>query len=332
MTTQEQTMLAIVQDRYGEAADVMRQDRVAVPIIGETDVLVRVDHAGVDRGVWHLTTGLPYPVRLAGFGIRAPKTAIRGADAAGTVAAIGASVTEFSVGDRVFGIANGAFAEYAAAPAAKLAPLHDSLTFAQGAALPISGLTALQAVRDRGAVTAGQRVLVIGASGGVGSFAVQIARHAGAHVTGMCSTAKVELVHPLVDEVIDYQTSSLRGDDRTWDVIIDTGGNTRLGTLRRVLAERGTLVIVGAETGGRILGGTDRQLAAMMVAPFARQKLIPMMSSENGADLRVLADRVVAGSIAPVIDRVFPLADAADAVTYVRDGRARGKVLVQVRS
>lgn len=206
---QTSTMRAVVQDEYGEA-DVLRLDQIARPAPGEGQVLVRVHAAGVDRGVWHLMAGLPYPVRLAGYGVRAPRTRVRGSDLAGVVEAVGAGVTRFTVGEEVYGIVAGSFADYAVAQEDKLAPKPAGLSFEQAAAVPVSGLTALQAVRDHGAVQPGQRVLVLGASGGVGHFAVQIAKTHGAHVTGVCSTTKVDLVRSLgADEVLDYTSGAV---------------------------------------------------------------------------------------------------------------------------
>ena len=247
-TTDGTTMQAITQDHYGEAGDVLRLEEIARPAIGDEDVLLRVHAAGVDRGVWHLMTGLPYPVRLA-CGIRAPKTRVRGREVAGRVEATGSAVTALRVGDEVFGIADGSFAQYASARPGKLAPKPANLTFAQAAAVPVSALTALQAVRDRGRVQAGQKVLVIGASGGVGTFAVQIAKAAGAEVTGVSSTAKLDLVRSLgADHVIDYTRDDITAGGHRYDVILDTGGHRPLSQLRRALTPRGTLVIVGSET------------------------------------------------------------------------------------
>jgi NADPH:quinone reductase-like Zn-dependent oxidoreductase len=243
-------------------------------------------------------------------------------------------VTTLRPGDEVYGIGEGTFAEYAPATAAKLAPKPASLGFQQAAALPISGLTALQAVRDQGHVTAGDRVLVIGASGGVGTLAVQIAKAFGAEVTGVCSTGKVDLVRSLgADHVVDY----LLGDDlgageRRYDVILDTGGNRPLRALRRALTRTGTLVIVGAETGGRWLGGLDRQLRAMALSPFVGQRLGTFVSSENAADLRALTELVESGAVTPVVDRAFPLAETPAAVRYLRAGRARGKAVIDVQA
>jgi len=325
------TMRAIVQDAYGEA-DVLRLAEIDRPAVGDDQVLVRVVAAGVDQGAWHLMAGLPYPVRLAGYGVRAPKAPVRGRELAGRVEAVGSGVTTLRPGDEVFGVAEGAFAEYAPAAVAKLAPKPASLTFQQAAALPISGLTALQAVRDQGRVTAGDRVLVIGASGGVGSFAVQIAKAFGAEVTGVASTGKVDLVRSLgADHVIDYRLGDdLGAGERGYDVIIDTGGNRPLRVLRRALTPTGTLVLVGAETGGRWLGGTDRQLRAMVLSRFVRQRLRTFIASEKAADLLALSALVESGAVTPVVDRTFPLAETPAAIRHMREGKARGKVVIDV--
>src|SRR2546423_2224313 len=246
------TMQAIVQDRYGEAGDVLRLEATSRPAIGDGEVLLRVHAAGVDRGVWHLMTGLPYPVRLAGYGVRAPKTRIRGREVAGRVEAIGKDVTSFQVGDEVFGIAEGAFAEYACAQPGKLARRPESLTAVQAAAVPVSALTALQAVRDHGQVHAGQKVLVIGASGGAGTFAVQIAKADGAEVTGVCSTTKMALVRSIgADHVIDYTRAGIPDGAQRYDVIIDIGGNPPLRPLRGGLSPPGAPGIVGGGDGRR---------------------------------------------------------------------------------
>src|SRR5688572_22912186 len=245
------TMRAVVQDQYGEA-DVLHLDRVARPEIGAGEVLVRVQAAGVDRGVWHLMAGKPYAVRLV-MGMKAPKNRIRGRELAGVVEAVGADVTTLRVGDEVFGIGEGTFAEFAPAKATKLAPRPAGLSAGQAAVVPISASTALQAVRDHGRVQSGQSVLVIGASGGVGSFAVQIAKASGARVTGVSSTEKLDLVRSLgADDVVDYRTTDLATLDRRFDVVLDIGGNRRLRTLRRLLTPTGTLVIVGGEDGGQV--------------------------------------------------------------------------------
>ena len=330
-TTAPGTMRAIVQDEYGEA-DVLRLDEVHRPPIGDDEVLVRVHAAGVDQGAWHLMAGLPYPIRLAGYGLRTPKGRVRGRELAGRVVAVGSGVTTLRPGEEVYGIGEGTFAEYAPAAAARLAPKPANLTWRQAAALPISGLTALQAVRDHGGVRPGHRVLIIGAAGGVGSFAVQIAKAFGAEVTGVASTGKVDLVRSLgADHVVDYLLEDgLATGERRYDVVLDTGGNRPLRVLRRALTPTGTLVIVGAETGGRWLGGIDRQLRAMALSPFVGQRLGSFIASENAADLVALTQLVESGAVTPVVDRTFPLAEAAEAIRYLRAGRARGKVVVDV--
>src|SRR5215213_2070023 len=258
------TMRAVVQDTYGEA-DVLHVEQIPRPEPGSGEVLVRVAAAGVDRGVWHLMAGKPYAVRLA-IGLRAPRNRIRGRELAGVVEAVGAEVTSFRPGDAVYGIGEGSFAEYAPAKATKLAPTPAGLSAEQASVVPVSASTALQAVRDHGRVQAGQTVLVIGASGGVGSFAVQIAKAVGAHVTGVSSTEKVDLVRSLgADEVVDYRTTDLAASGRRYDVVLDIGGNRPLRTLRRLLSPTGTLVIVGGEDGGQWLG-LGRQLLAVLMS------------------------------------------------------------------
>ncbi|MFI6321071.1 NAD(P)-dependent alcohol dehydrogenase [Nonomuraea sp. NPDC050556] len=321
-------MRAIVQDAYGEAGDVLRLAEIDRPSIKDDEVLVRVRAAGVDRGVWHLMAGEPYPVRLA-IGVRRPRSRVRGREVAGVVEAVGAkAVAGFAPGDEVYGIAEGTFAEFAPAKATKLAPKPKNLTFEQAAAAPISALTALQGVRDTGQVKAGHKVLVIGASGGVGTFAVQIAKSYGAEVTGVCGTAKTDLVEAMgADHVIDYTRQELTG---RYDVIVDTGGNRTLTSLRRLLTPRGTLVIVGAETGGRWFGGLGRLVKAPFLSPFVSQRLRPFVSSENARDLVALAELIESGAVTPAVERAFPLEEAAAAVQHMKDGLARGKVVVVV--
>jgi NADPH:quinone reductase-like Zn-dependent oxidoreductase len=323
-------MKAITQDTYG-SADVLELRDVERPEVGAGEVLVRVRAAGVDRGVWHLMTGLPYPVRLAGYGLRAPKNPVPGMDVAGVVEAVGDRVTRFRPGDEVFGIGKGTFAELALADESKLAPKPSNLTFEQAAAVAISGLTALQGLRDHARVRPGQHVLVIGASGGVGSYAVQLAKAFGAEVTGVASTAKADLVRSLgADHVIDYTREDFADGTRRYDVVLDIGGNSSLSRLRRALTPTGTLVIAGGEGGGRWLGGTDRQLRAMALSPFVGQRLTTFVSKEAGEDILVLAELVEAGKVTPAVDRTYPLGEAPEAVRYVEQGRARGKVVVTV--
>jgi len=331
-TTDAATMTAIVQDRYGSAPEgLLRLAEIDRPTIGADEILVRVHAASVDRGTWHIMAGLPYPIRLAGFGLRRPKYANPGRSLAGTVQAVGADVTGFAAGDDVFGMSTSTFAQYAAASPGKLAPKPANLSFDQAAAVPVSASTALQAVRDRGRVRAGERVLIIGASGGVGSFAVQIAKAAGAEVTGVCSTAKLDMVRALgADSVIDHTREDFADGRARYDVILDVGGNARLSRLRRALTPRGRLVIVGGETDGRLLGGSSRQIRAQLLSPFIGQKLGTFVASENAVDLRALRDLIEAGELTPAIDRIYPLAEAPAAIRHLLDGRARGKLVISV--
>ena len=326
------TMTAIVQDRYGSAPEgLFRVTEIDRPTIGDDQVLVRVHAASVDRGTWHIMSGLPYPIRLAGFGLRRPKYANPGRSLAGTVEAVGADVTGFAPGEEVFGTSTGTFAEYAAARTGKLARKPASLSFDQAAAVPVSGATALQAVRDHGRVQAGQKVLILGASGGVGSFAVQVAKASGAEVTGVCSTSKVDLVRALgADAVIDYTREDFADGGPRYDVILDIGGNARLSRLRRVLAPRGRLVIVGGETDGRLLGGSSRQIRAQLLSPFVGQKLGTFVASEKAADLDALRELIEAGKLTPAIDRTYPLAEAPAAIRHLLDGQTRGKLVISV--
>ncbi len=294
-------------------------------------MLVRVHAAGVDRGVWHVMAGLPYPIRLAGFGLRAPKNPVPGMDVAGVVEAVGSGVTRFQPGDEVFGVGTATFAEYARAPEAKLAPKPANLSFEQAAAVGISGTTALQALRDHAQVKAGQAVLIIGASGGVGTYAVQLAKVFGAEVTAVCSTAKVEMVRSLgADHVLDYTREDFATRGLRYDVILDIGGNASLARLRQALTPEGTLVIAGGETSGRWLGGTDRQLRALVLSRFIGQTLKTFVAKENHEDLLVLKELIEAGKLTPQIDRSFPLAEAPQAIDYLIAGRARGKVVITV--
>jgi NADPH:quinone reductase-like Zn-dependent oxidoreductase len=322
-------MKAIVRDAYG-SVDVLRLAEIATPVAGESEVLVRVRAAGVDQGVWHLMVGMPYVMRLAGFGIRAPKNALLGYDVAGSVEAVGAEVTAFRPGDEVFGTCRGSFAEYATVRPDRLASKPNNLSFEQAAATPISGYAALQAVRDHGKVRAEQRVLIIGAGGGVGTFAVQIAKAYGADVTGVCSTAKTELVRSIgADHVIDYTSDDPVGGRELYDVILDVAGNRPLAKLRRALKSRGTLVIVGAEDAGNWLG-VRRQLRAAALSPFLRQKLATYISKEREQDLQELRGLLESGTITAIVDRSFPLNEVPEAIRYLRDGRPVGKIVITI--
>jgi NADPH:quinone reductase-like Zn-dependent oxidoreductase len=323
-------MKAIVQDRYG-SADVLEFADIDPPVPGDDEVLVRVHAAGLDPGVWHLMTGLPYLMRAAGYGLRRPAIRVRGRDVAGTVEAVGRHVGKFGPGDLVFGICEGSFAEYVCVRQDKLALRPFNLTLAQAAAVPISALTALHALRDKGDVRPGQHVLIIGAAGGVGTFAVQLAKAYGAIVTGVCSTTKMELVRSIgADDVIDYLDEDFATGRRDYELILDTAGNRPLSQLRRVLTERGTLVIIGGEAGGRLLGGMDRLLLALMLSPFVSQKLCVTAAGEHSDDLEVVRQFIEAGKVTPVIDRTYTLRQAAEAIHYARQAHARGKVVITV--
>jgi len=276
-------------------------------------------------------TGLPYPIRLAGYGLRAPKSPVPGADVAGVVEAVGNDVSRFQPGDEVFGIGKGTFAEYARAPANKLALKPANLTFEQAAAVAISGLTALQAVRDHAMVRRGQKVLILGASGGVGTYAVQLAKVYGAAVTAVCSATKADMVRSLgADHVIDYTHEDFAQGAQRYDAILDVGGTPSLSRLRRALAPKGTAVIVGGEAAGRWLGGYDRQLRAPLLSRFVDQRLTTFIANENHEDLIVLKDLIESGKVSPVIDRTYPLPEVPEAIRYLEQGRARGKVVITV--
>lgn len=319
-------MRAIVQRRYG-SADVLHLDEIERATIGAEEVLVEVRAAGLDRGTWHLMTGLPYASRLV-FGLRGPRNPVPGLDVAGVVAAVGSSVTRFRPGDEVYGVGRGSFAEFAAAREDKLAAKPSTLTFEQAAAVPVSGLTAQQGLLEVGRLAPGQHVLITGASGGVGTFAVQIAKAHGAIVTGVCSTAKVDLVRSLgADHVVDYQREDFADGERRYDLILDIGGSASLTRLRRILVKRGTLVIAGGEGGGRILG-IGRQLRAVAVSPFVAQRLAMFVAKDHHEPLERLTKLIDAGLVVPAVDRAYPLADAAAAMRELEAGRVRGKLVI----
>ena len=322
-------MKAIVQDRYG-TADVLELRDIETPVAGSGDVLIRVHAASVFIGDWHVMTGLPYLGRLA-FGLRAPKLRVRGQDVAGTVEAVGEGVTRFQVGDQVYGTCRGSFADYANASQDMVAPKPANLTFEQAATVPITGTTALQAVRDRGRVKSGQDVLIIGAAGGVGSFGVQIAKAFGAHVTGVCSTAQLDLVRSIgADEVIDYTREDFAEMGQRYDVILDIAGNRSVSNLRQALAPKGTLIIVGGEGGGRWFGGINRQLGAQLRSMFVGQRLGTFIAKQNGEDLLALTELIEAGKVTPVIGETFPLPEVPEAIRHLTEGHARGKVVIIV--
>jgi NADPH:quinone reductase-like Zn-dependent oxidoreductase len=327
-----ETMKAIVQDTYG-SADVLKFADIDRPVPTGNQVLIRVQAAGLHRGDWHVMTGLPYLIRLVvpSLGLRKPKVRVRGMDVAGTVEAVGTQVTRFQPGDEVFGWCDGAFAEYASAPQDHLAAKPANLSFEQAAAVPTSGFAALQGLRDSGEIQAGQQVLIIGAAGAVGLFAVQLAKAFGAQVTGVCSTPQVELVRSLgADEVIDYTRADVTDGTRHWDLILDTAGHRSLSQLRRALTPKGTLVIVGSEGRGRWLGGFDRSLRAPVLSRFVGQRLRMLASKPRQDDLVVLGELIEAGKLTPVIDRTYPLSEVPEAIRQLEQGHARGKLVITV--
>ena len=322
-------MQAIVQDRYGKTADVLRLEEIDPPQIGDNDVLVGVKAASVHIGDWHVMTGLPYLLRVVGFGFRAPKARVRGMDVAGVVEAVGQNTTRFKVGNEVFGTGDGSFAEYASASEDTLALKPANLTFEQAAAVPTSAVAALQALRDAGGIKAGQHVLLVGASGGVGLYAVQIAKSFGAEVTGVCSTTKVDIVRSLgADHVIDYTQEDFTQSGHRYDLILVMGGNHSLSELKQVLRPGGTLVPVGTEGGSRLVGG-KAWIRAMLLSKLVRH-LRPLASQPNQADLQFVTELIAAGKIRPLIDKTFPLREVPEAIRYLTAGHARGKIVITV--
>ena len=323
-------MKAIVQDKYG-SADVLELRDVEKPQPEDDEVLIRVHAAGVDPGVWHLMTGRPYLVRAMGFGLRRPKIRVRGTDAAGIVEATGKNVVRLKPGDSVYGTCDGSFAEYACAKAERFAPKPSNLSFKQAAAVPVSGVTALHGLRDAGKLQPEQKVLIIGAAGGVGTYAVQLAKAFGAVVTGVCSTSKAELVRAIgADEVIDYTREDFTEGTRRFDLILDTAGRRPLSQVRQALTPQGTLVIVGGEGGDRWLGGFQREIFAPLRSRFTEQNVVGLISTERQQDLLTLKDLIEEGKLTPVIDRTYALGAAPQAIRYLEQGHARGKVVLIV--
>jgi len=320
-------MRAVIRTEYG-SADVLRLDEVATPEPGPREVRVEVRAAGVDIGAWHIMTGLPTLARLA-FGVGRPKNPRIGTELAGVVDAVGADVSAFRPGDAVFGVGQGAFADYVIADPAKLARKPVGVSFEHAAASAVSGVTAMQAVVREGRLVAGQRVLVLGASGGVGSFVVQLAKSRGAQVTGVASTPKLDFVRSLgADEVLDYTTTDPTDGSVRYDLIVDMGGNRPLRKLRRALAPAGTIVIVGGEGGGRVLGGVQRGMGAGIASAFSRRRFVGLMSSTTTADLERVAELLAEGILAPPLDRVVPLTDAPAVLRDLEAGRIRGKAVL----
>ena len=323
-------MKAIVQDGYG-STDVLELREIGRPVPTDGQVLVQVRAAGLHRGDWHVMTGLPYLIRIVvpSLGLRKPKVSVRGMNVAGTVEAVGPDVTRFRPGDAVFGWCDGSFAEYAVAPEDQLAAKPANLSFEQAGVVPISGFAALQGLRDVGEIQAGQRVLVIGAAGGVGSFAVQLAKVFGAQVTGVARTTQVDLVRSIgADAVIDYTRQDITDGTRHFDLVLDCAGRRTLSQLRRALTPEGTLVIVGGEGGGRWMGGFMRNLRAPVLSRFVGQRLRMLASKERPEDLQTLRELLDAGKVTPLIDRTFPLSEVPDAIRQMVEGRGRGGLIV----
>jgi len=322
-------MRAIIQEAYGSPDDVLVLRDIDTPAIRDDEVLVEVHATAVAGDDWHLVQGQPYAARLA-TGLRRPRNRVPGRDVAGRVEALGAAVTELRTGDEVFGWCDGAFAEHVAVPAGQMVGKPSNLTLEQAAVVPVSGFTALQAVRDVGRVQAGDQVLVIGASGGVGTFAVQIAKALGATVTGVCSSTNTDLVRSIgADHVIDYTLEDLTAGTRRYDLIVDLVGNRSLSDIRRALKPRGTLVLVGG-TGGRWFKGTHRFIGALLVTPFVRQRLRPLIHRDRRRDLDALKDLIQDGKLTPVVSAHFPLAEVPAAIRHFAQGHARGKVAITV--
>lgn len=328
-TRTNRTMQAVTQDNYG-SADSLSLATVEIPDISPDEVLIEVVAAGVDRGVWHLVTGRPYLVRLAGYGIARPKNPVPGLDVSGRVVAVGDEVRRFQVGDEVFGIAKGAYAQFAAAKEVTISLKPSTLTFEEAAVSAISGITALQALTDIGKLVPGQTVLVIGASGGVGTYAVQLAKALGAIVTGVSSAAKADLVRSIgADHVIDYAAGNYLGETR-YDLIIDIGGLNPVTRLRSSLNRGGTLVIVGGEGGGSLTGGIGRQLRAKLLSPFVSQRLTFFISAEHHSHMDRLAEYLEEGSVVPAVGNRYRLDQVPVAIGDLEAGRARGKSVVMV--
>jgi NADPH:quinone reductase-like Zn-dependent oxidoreductase len=325
------TMRAIVQDKYG-SLDVFTTAVIDRPEPGEHDVLLRVRAAGLDRGTWHLMTGQPYLMRVLGFGFSRPKNRVPGLDGAGTVAAVGPAVTRFVVGDEAYGVLRGSYAEYAPAHEDKLARKPTNVTFEQAAVVPVSGLIAQRGLVDVGRLQAGQQVLITGASGGVGSYAVQLAKALGAEVTAVSSTGKADLVRSLgADQVVDYTREDFADGSRRYDLILDIAGNPSLARLRRALTRHGTAVILGGEQGGgRVTGGFGRTLRAPLLSPFVSQRLAMVTANENGRDLERLTALIESGQVKPHVDRTYPLEEVPDAMARLVAGEVRGKVAISI--
>jgi NADPH:quinone reductase-like Zn-dependent oxidoreductase len=324
-------MKAIAYEQFG-SADVLELREVRKPDVERDEVLVRVHAASPNPYDWHLMRGLPYIARLAGAGLRRPKKPVLGSDMAGEVEAVGNEVARFRPGDKVYGFVRaGGFAEYVSAPEALLALKPANLTYEQAATVPLAGMTALQGLRDVGEIRSGQKVLIIGASGGVGTFAVQIAKWYGADATGVCSTRNLEMVRSIgADSVIDYTREDFTRSSQKYDLIFQLAGTASPSACRRALTPNGRLVLSSGDSPGRFIGPVDRIINALVLSLFVGQTLRPLDTKPRSQDLQFLTDLIEAGSVTPVIDRTYPLIEAADAIRYLETGRARGKVVISV--
>src|SRR5262245_2556506 len=322
-------MRAIIQDGYGPA-ERLRLEEISKPVIGDSEVLIRVRAAAVNPGDWAITNGLPYIARPV-YGLPRPRTAVRGTDVAGVVEAVGSSVTRFAPGDAVFGWARGSFAEYAVGSEDTLTMKPARLTFEQAAAVPESGQVALQALRDHGRVGPGHRVLINGASGGIGSLAVQIAKSLGAEVTGVTSTGNLDLVRSLgADHVIDYTREDYARPGRRYDLVFQLGGTRSPWDLRRALTAKGTLLSSSGDSHGRWVGPVGRMLQAVALSPFVGQRLVAFLAKPSRQDLEVMRELIESGRVSPVIDRTYPLSETPEAIRHLETGHARGKIVITV--
>ena len=324
-------MKAIAYREYG-SADVLELKDVRIPEVEGARVLLRVRAASANPYDWHFMRGVPYIARLMATGVRKPKYTLLGSDVAGEVEAVGDAVTRFKPGDEVFGfVGSGGFAEYVSAPENLLALKPGNLSFAQAATVPLAAVTALQGLRDAGEIRSGQKVLIVGASGGVGTFAVQIARWYGAEVTGVCSTRNLEMVRSIgADHVIDYTREDFTRSGQRYDLIFQLAGTASPAACRRALTPKGRLVLSSGDSPGRIIGPVGRIIKALLLSPFVGQKLLPFEAKPSNDDLQFLRELIEAGKVTPVIDRTYPLNESADAIRYLETGHARGKVVISV--
>jgi NADPH:quinone reductase-like Zn-dependent oxidoreductase len=319
---------AISYNRYG-SPDVLKCEEVRKLAVGDDEVLIRVRAAAVNPYDWHFMRGEPYPVRIAAGGLRKPKDSRLGADVAGEIEEVGRNITQFKPGDGVFGSCKGAFAEYACASESKLAIKPDNVTFEQAASVPIAAFTALQGLRDKGKLQPGQKVLINGAAGGVGTFAVQIAKSFGAEVTGVCSTRNVEMVRSIgAHQVVDYTQENFTKSARRYDVILDCVGNHSFSECRRVLNLRGIYVAAGGTSDNWMIGPLTRAIKALVLSWFVSQRQVLVLAKPSKEDLTILGELMATGKVTPVIDKCYSLSQVPDAIRYLEAGHARGKVVI----